>query len=177
MSANSDFSFPTLLRDCVDHEEALDPLDAYDASDLDDPLTSPPTTPNITPPSSPAPQVLESLPSSSTGTAIPPDTRTHQKRQSHANRRKQRMKRRGSSQPYDYQARANSQSKHQGQAEAMVTSYTTNDAPAASSGYVGKNLETGWKRFVTLQELVGPRSRYGFDYKPWGGKCVIKFSP
>ncbi len=80
-----------------------------------------------------------------------------------------------SSQPYNYQACANSQSKHQGQAEAMVTSYTTNNAPAASSGYVGKNLEMGWKHFVMLQELVGLRSRYGFDYKPWGGKCVIKF--
>ncbi|PBK58708.1 hypothetical protein ARMSODRAFT_900204 [Armillaria solidipes] len=129
--------------------------------------------PNITPPSSPAPQVSESSPSSSTGTAIPADTRTHQKRQSHANRRKQRVKCRGLSQPYDYQARTNSQFKHQGQAEAVVTSYATNDAPAALSGYVGKNLETGWKRFVPLQELVGPRSRYGFDYKPWGGKCAI----
>ncbi|KAK0227741.1 hypothetical protein IW262DRAFT_1264066, partial [Armillaria fumosa] len=45
--------------------------------------------------------------------------------------------------------------------------------PTASSGYVGKHFDDSGKRPVALQDLVGPNSWYGFDYKPWGGREAI----
>ncbi|KAK0435336.1 uncharacterized protein EV420DRAFT_1653282 [Desarmillaria tabescens] len=136
MSSDLDFSFSHLLRDCVDHEETLDPLDAYDPFDLNEP---PPF-----------------------GTH---DARTHdgihaaastEKNQSHANRKKQRAKQRGSSQPYGYQVCPNTQRKHQTHVEEIPTNHATEGAPAASSGYVGRRLDEGWKRSSCIAGFSGP---------------------
>ncbi len=63
----------------------------------------------------------------------------------------------GSSQPYDYQAHVHSQLKHQEHAEVVVTSYTTDDAPAASSGYVGKNPGYGMEALYTAAGISGTK--------------------
>ncbi len=136
MSSDPDFSFSRLVHDCVDHEEILDPLDAYDLNNLSDPLSSVPTTPHPTPPHSPKPGTFDISPLPMTL-----NPRNHQKKQSHANCKKQRE----SDKPYNYQARANTKRKHQTQPEEVRTAYATEKAPIASSTYVGKRFDEGWK--------------------------------
>ncbi|KAK0225735.1 hypothetical protein IW262DRAFT_1456908 [Armillaria fumosa] len=89
------------------------------------------------------------------------------------NCKKQQAKQHDSNKPYSYQAWENTKCKHQTQPKEIRTVYATQKAPVVSSGYVGKHFDDGGKRPVALQDLVGPNSRYGFDYKPWGGRESI----
>ncbi|PBK63847.1 hypothetical protein ARMSODRAFT_893855, partial [Armillaria solidipes] len=54
--------------------------------------------------------------------------------------------------------------------EAIETPFNTEDAPHASTGYLGLREET-WKRHHTLEELTGPR--YGFTHYPWTGSDPV----
>ncbi|KAK0211421.1 hypothetical protein IW262DRAFT_1467862 [Armillaria fumosa] len=154
VSSDPDFSFSCLVYDCVDHEEILDPLDAYDLNDPNDSPSSASTMPHPTPPHSPKLRTFDTLPLPMTLNPLNPQN--HQKKQSHMNCKKQWAKQCESNKPYNYQAWANTKHKHQTQPEEIQTAYTTQKAPAASSGYI-----------------VGPNSWYGFDYKPWSRREAI----
>ncbi|KAK0503761.1 hypothetical protein EDD18DRAFT_1099087 [Armillaria luteobubalina] len=74
--------------------------------------------------------------------------------------------------------------KHQTQPKEIQTVYAIQKAPMASSGYVDKHSNEVGKQLVVLLDLVGPNSRYGFDYKPWSrspkipiGRAYIHWHP
>ncbi|KAK0485568.1 hypothetical protein EDD18DRAFT_1360866 [Armillaria luteobubalina] len=87
VSSDPNSSFSRQVCDCVDHKETLDPLDAYDPNNLNDPLSSAPTLPHPMPPHSLKLGTFDTLPLPTTLNPLNPQN--HQKKQSNVNCKKE----------------------------------------------------------------------------------------
>lgn len=151
---------------CTDEEPTE--LDDGDSDNEDlfslSPLTSPGTSPSHSP-TNPS----TSLPSTSDPPSAPPlSAAASKKRKSHAHRRRKRAAAKAHLTPSDYEPRPNTRRKHTAATEGIQTEFRSEDAPIASTEYVGIRGSKS-SAVYGLHQLVGPGSRFGFDLVGWDG--------
>ncbi|EDR05474.1 uncharacterized protein LACBIDRAFT_329780 [Laccaria bicolor S238N-H82] len=103
---------------------------------------------------------------------------THSKRQGHVNRNKKRqlervLQKEGNARRVEnYKARPNIRKNHISDAVPLKTKFDSTKLSIASTGYVGIRGD-GSTTLYTVDQLVGPHSRFQFDYVSWTGETSI----
>ncbi|KAL0569694.1 hypothetical protein V5O48_012267 [Marasmius crinis-equi] len=150
------------------------------------PLTSPPSScaPSRSP--SPSPPITRPEPSStrlepiasqpaillvpSTPSASPKPTPNHRKRQGKKNRAKKRRLSKITGGPKCNQPTPPLKKKHVSSGQALPTKFGLEDIRVAANGFTGyHSRQTALKKEYSLDEMVGPTSKWKFRLIPWDG--------
>lgn len=90
------------------------------------------------------------------------------KRKSHAHRRRKRSAEKANLTPHDYEIRPSTRRKYISK-DGLKTELKSEDAPIAKTGFVGIR-STRSSAIYSLKQLVGPKSRFGFEMVEWDGR-------
>lgn len=169
------FDFEHLLEDGFARQDLNQP-----DSDLEDPFGgSPLSSPDPSPPASPAVPPTELPEYSRTPLCMPSDTkpavavgkRTHSKAQGHENRRLKRRRAKETQAPGRTETRPAASKKHVRNSEPTASAFNSEGMPIASTGYIGIR-ESRSGSIYQLKQLAGDGSALGFRLHKWDGRHV-----
>lgn len=178
--AHEHFDFEALLAASLEHQASLgedtdgEEGDLFSLSPLSSPGTSPDHSPTrplaealpATHDTSEPPTAFQKMTSSPTP---PPSAAASNKIKGHARRRKKRAAEKAELTPDDYKPRPSTRQKYVLGQDGLKTNIQSEAARIAKTGYVGVRGEKS-TAVHSLNQLVGPDSRFSFDLVEWDGQ-------